>query len=400
VFQRELPLRADAWELAAAGGALQVGAAEADITPPRPLYLGGFGLARRSTGVHLPLKARAVVFACGGAKIAVVGVDNLGLQREDADWIKAGVAGFANGAVLLCSSHTHAAPDLIGFWGFYLLTSGRDREYLAQVRRGVAAAVAAAEAAALPARLARGEALLPPLGLVKNSNVPGLFDRRVTVLHATAADGRSLGTLLHLACHPEVLRRQNTRISADYVGELCDRWRAAGHGQAVFVNGALGAMVTPDGWPRDDAGMPRVAGGLFDSCSAALRAAQPLDVRSLEVRRRDVFLPLSSFGLGLARLTLAIPREAYGDCVRTGVGWLRLGPLEAVMVPGEIEPGLAERVRRRARRPDLLVFGLVDDEVGYLMSEKDARDREFAYERTMSPGPEAGELVVEALVGR
>ena len=292
-----------------------------------------------------------------------------------------------------------ARPDRV--LGVLLLTSGRDREYLAQVRRGIAAAVAAAEAAARPARLARGESWLPPRGLVKNSNVPELFDRRVTVLHAVAVDdGQPLGTLLHLACHPEVLRRQNTLVSADFVGELCDRWFAAGRGQAVFVNGALGAMVTPDGWPRDVEGMPRFADGMIDACTTALRAATPLDVRTLEVRRRDVYMPWDSFGLGLARLTLAIPRESYGDCIRTGVGWLRLGPLEAVMVPGEIEPGLAERIRRAARRPDLLVFGLVDDEVGYLMSEKDARDRNYAYERTMSPGPDAGELVFEALVGR
>ena len=37
--------------------------------------------------------------------------------------------------------------------------------------------------------------------------------------------------------------RRNTKISADFVGVLCDEWRARGHGQAVFVNGALGAMI-------------------------------------------------------------------------------------------------------------------------------------------------------------
>ena len=39
------------------------------------------------------------------------------------------------------------------------------------------------------------------------------------------------------------------------------------------------------------------------------------------------------------------------------------------------------------------------DELGYLLREQDARDREFAYERSMSACVRAGEMVEEALVG-
>jgi hypothetical protein len=46
------------------------------------------------------------------------------------------------------------------------------------------------------------------------------------------------------------------------------------------------------------------------------------------------------------------------------------------------------------------VFGLVDDEVGYIMRGVDAVDPEFAYERTMSPSRDAGELLRAAIVGR
>jgi hypothetical protein len=117
------------------------------------------------------------------------------------------------------------------------------------------------------------------------------------------------------------------------------------------------------------------------------------------VRRQDVYLPLTSFGLRLARLTLVIPRELYGGHARTTVGWLRIGELQAVAVPGEMEPALAERIRARLGVPDLLVFGLCDDELGYLMREQDARDPEFAYERSMSPCVLAGEMIEEALCG-
>lgn len=60
-FQQDLPEQADAWRQRAAVRELRVGAAEADITPAELLYLGGFGMNRRATGVHSPLKARALV---------------------------------------------------------------------------------------------------------------------------------------------------------------------------------------------------------------------------------------------------------------------------------------------------------------------------------------------------
>src|SRR5690606_34491587 len=60
---------------------LCVGAAEADITPTEPPWLAGFDLGRRATEIGAPLKARALVFAFGAQRVAIVGIDNLGLQR-------------------------------------------------------------------------------------------------------------------------------------------------------------------------------------------------------------------------------------------------------------------------------------------------------------------------------
>lgn len=378
---------------------LAVGAAAADITPTDLPYLGGFGINRVATAVHAPLMARALVIRAGARRIAIVGVDSLGLQRHDADWIKGGIVGFALGDVFLCSSHTHAGPDPIGLWGYYGFVSGRDPAYLQRVRVGVAAAVAAAEANCRPARLERGLARLPGTGLVRNPNRQGVFDRDLHVLHAIAsADGAPLGTIVHLACHPEVLSRRETLLSPDFVGTLCDEWKARGHGQAVFVNGALGAMVSPGVKERGVAGTEAMGRALCDLAEQALAAAAPLPVDELEVRRRDLFLPMHSLGLVFGRQTGVIPRPTHAGFLRTSVGYLRLGALEIACVPGEMEPGLAERIRRETRRPRLWVFGLVDDELGYLISARDAGDREFAYERSMSPGPEAGERVVRALV--
>lgn len=381
-----------------ANGLISVGFAEADITPPGEVYLAGFNLARRSTGVHSKLAARVMLLECGGRSFAIVGLDSLGLQRGDAEWIKSGLIGIANGDVFLCSSHTHAGPDPVGMWGWYFLTSGREISYMALVRQRVAEAVVTARARLRPAILGLGTARLPREGIVKNSNRRGVFNPRVTVLTATDREnGRPLGAMLHLACHPEMMRRRNTLISSDFVGALCDQWKTAGHGQAVFINGELGAMVSPGFHPRGAEGMPQVGARLLALCEQALSDQRTLVGDRIEVRRRDVYLPLETPGLSLGRLTGAIRRELYSGCIRASVGYLKIGEFESVSVPGEMEPVLASEIRRALRKPNLLVFGLVDDEVGYLMRGEDCRDPEFAYERTMTPSTDAGEQIRRAL---
>lgn len=398
IFRRELPEQAATFAVVDAAAELRVGAARADITPRRSCYLAGFSMDRRSTGVHLPLEVRALVLELGDTRVALVGLDSLGLMRDDVDWIKAGIPEVRADCVFLCSSHTHAAPDPVGIWGRYLLTSGRDRAYLARLAAGVRRAVARAVRRLAPARLWVGEARLPPRGLVRNSNRPGLFDPRLTVVQArTAKGGEPIATLVHLGCHPEVLRRDNTLVSSDFVGAWCAQLRQEGQGEAIFLNGALGAMVTPE--PRGVAGVERMAGALAERAAAALARARPIETGFLEVRRADLYMPLTSPYLALGRLAMVIPRESYEGNLRTTVGYLRLGDLEMAFVPGEIEPALAARIRARARRPALLIVGLADDEIGYLMREVDARDPLFAYERSMSPVVDAGERVQRALLG-
>lgn len=401
VFQHAAPDQVMTYQVAVAVNEMRVGSAECDVTPEVGGYMGGFSLARKSSAVGSPLMVRALVLEAGGRRFAVIGIDSLGLMRDDIDYIKSGLSNFANGDVFVCSSHTHAAPDPIGIWGYYFLTSGRDRAYIGRLRAAARRAVRDALANAAPAKWVRGQALLPCSGLVKNANRASVFDRRVSVMQAVATtDNRPLGTLLHFACHPEVLPRRNTLISADFVGALCDEWRRRDHGQAVFVNGALGAMISPDFQPRDMDGVCAFAQSACDICEVALSDSQPMPVDQVEVRRSDVYLPMTSPAFLIGRTTTALQREVYSGAARTSVGYLRMGELEAVAIPGEMEPALAEQMRGQLGRPNLLVFGLCDDEVGYLMREQDAVDPLFAYERSMSPCRTAGERVRRALTGR
>ena len=95
---------------------LLAGAAEADITPPFPVDILGYvrrPLAARSA--YEPLLATACVVrdADDGTTVVIIGADVVGLTTPMADRIRARVADAVAcdpAAVLLNSSHTHAAP--------------------------------------------------------------------------------------------------------------------------------------------------------------------------------------------------------------------------------------------------------------------------------------------------
>ena len=91
----------------------QVGVAQRDITPSKPVPMWGYGARhdKLSCGVLDPLLAKALVIEAGQAKLAIVGMD-LGRGPTPAmiDRIRQAVARKGISHVLICGSHTHHGP--------------------------------------------------------------------------------------------------------------------------------------------------------------------------------------------------------------------------------------------------------------------------------------------------
>ena len=93
---------------------LKFGYASADITPIRPMALMGFANPKLAQGVESPLTAQVSLWEKENARCILACVDHIGFAMEHARALRQKLAAeweTSPEQVMLCFSHTHAAPN-------------------------------------------------------------------------------------------------------------------------------------------------------------------------------------------------------------------------------------------------------------------------------------------------
>ena len=92
---------------------LKIGAAEIDITPPVGHRMAGYFDERLATGVHDPLKAKAIVMKQGDEQIALVFCDLVGVSLNvttNARSQASDKTGIPAGHIVISATHSHTGP--------------------------------------------------------------------------------------------------------------------------------------------------------------------------------------------------------------------------------------------------------------------------------------------------
>jgi hypothetical protein len=424
------------------GDELQAGFAETDITPnvkETTVYMAGFGHNRKATGVHDKLKARAVVLAHGKEKIALVGVDLVGLFHPQIESVRRRLPGF--NYVLVTSTHNHEGPDTLGLWGPSPFKSGVDAAYLAEVEKQIVAAVQAADAARKPVSVRIGKTNAPEL--LHDAREPFVKHDELIALEFRDKQDKPTGLIVQWNCHPETLGDKNTQISGDFVGFTVEALRAKHRCPVVYLTGTVGGLMTSLHVEiKNTAGAP-LADGTFEktarygellaeTAERALKSAKAVKLTPLQAKHRLVYLPLDNKLFLLARQLGVLKREAFlwtgdpykaepareikGDkplCTRSEVAWLRLGDLEIAAIPGEIYPELVldkvqapadlgadfpdaavePAIYKQLRGPHRMIIGLANDEIGYIIPKRQWDEKApFCYGRKKAQYGEVNSL--------
>jgi len=444
----------------AAPRALTVGFARAKITPDlsdpqRPVWLAGFSQNRAATAVHDDLWALACVLDDGYRRFGIVALDAIGLFHDDVLEVRRRLPAAARlDYALICATHNHSTPDLMGLWGPHPLRSGVDPRYRERVLTACVATLTEAAAQLRPALIHYHEIPTPPAGLLTDTRKPEVFDADLRLLRFTdPTTGAILGTILNWGNHPETVWSKNTEVTADFCGYLRDalehgivhagRTLAPGVGGThLFVNGAIGGLMTTspsvtvrDPYLEQDFQSPThdKARALGRQLASRLLPHLTADGTTgtnhapISIHARTLELPVANPVFLLAPILGLLDRgHARWNHLRTEVALLTLGEASLACVPGEIYPEIVNGGIERPPGADFdlepvevpplrasmpgrlkLVAGLANDEIGYLIpkSEWDRRPPYLygasrpVYGEVNSVGPDAARLIHQALQG-
>lgn len=371
---------------AAAPGAhgLRAGVAVVRITPEltRKVYIAGYESNRIAESVHDDLYARALVLDDGTTRVAVAACDLIGLSNWRIRKIRARVTAVPADQVIVACTHVHSGPDTLGLWGPSAFQTGLDAEYLTRLETDVAAAVDRAAGSLRPVTLSVGTVQVPD-GLVYNSREP-IQDKTLTALRFSDAEGHTVATVVNYGGHPEV--NKSKAITADFVQPVRDAVERRFGGTCVFLQGALGGMVTAQISEHTWEELQRVGEGVGKAAVAALEHARREPDPRLSVRKKAVLLPLENAKFKIAIGAKILDGEIQDSTVPTEVWRFDLGRVTWITIPGEILPRPALALKGQMPGPYPMIVALGNDELGYILDPDDFDKKLYSYERSMSVG--------------
>lgn len=362
---------------------LTVGVAEVDITPQEKDWLG------HPYTVHDPLSARIAVFANDELSVALVGADLFGFGYFEGNVIREAAKADGIDHTIIGSSHNHAAPDTLGVYGHY------PADYIEYIQKQIGDGISAAAENAQPVKAFRTASKELPMdgarvmNLFRNARNPGVMDPTISILQATGNDGNPITTIVNFACHVESLEKGARDISADFPGYMCEQIKRDGGGQPVFLNGAVGGMISGDNPGRTYEYSEEMGLAIAAHVKELARIAHAPAQFEFSAERRELQIPLTN--AAFIEKYAESPRGLYRGRVETDMTLVRLGEAQLLTLPGELLPEVSFEILEHMDGFPRMLVGLGNDQLGYFVPPYDFRDD--YYEETASAGPAAATQV-------
>ena len=417
------------------GGSFCVGFGECDIELPTdsddPLYIAGYKNGYEIQGVIDIPKAKAVWIDTGDKGVLLIGIDCVAVGSGTVEDIRQKLSNFCKKSdcvsINVYATHTHAGIDTLGLWGNVAI-DGKNADYMQNL---VSAAVSAAKEAyndRASGKLYYGNAETDDLLL--DSREPIEYDPNIYQIRFAPDNAKKNGVrLLSYAAHAESLRGDNKLLSADFPGALAKKIKSSCGDDVMYMPSAIGGLI-----------MTRELVEPFDALknmdqTAELLANTVLSINNeieleanLSIASKKIDVPLDNtyffFGkfLGILNNEIKRGKSETGYVLQSELGALRLGSVTVALIPGEMFPELVsgkgltkedpealESIAKRYETENLIVLGLCNDELGYIVPKSafklndelpyiepvDDGSDENHYEETNSVGPQTAEIIAK-----
>ena len=417
-----------------------------DDVDKKNYYIAGYRDNNPAKGVIDPQYAHALWLDDNSGKGGnlFISLDIVGLLRKDVETLRSALKDFVRStgcrSITVLSTHNHAGIDTMGIWG-RLPHSGKNKKFMTILYNAAITASVAAYRDRRKGRLYLGTVEVPDMQ--EDIRLPEVYSKTLTRLRFAPDDGSREIWFLNFASHSESLQGCNSLISADFPCYLRERIRNETGAETIYGVGAIGGMIS---MRVEDEDLLRKENRLLENTRnigyrLADYAMSINDETELAPRisymRQEFYCPVDNTVLTIACQLGILNADKfklpYSDqnALRTELSYFEIDSLKILMLPCELFPELAyggylsaeesalgeppeinpPPLTEIAEADDLLIFGLANDELGYVIPPNDfllnesvpymdkAIDRlgRRHYEETNSMGPETAGYIAEAL---
>jgi neutral ceramidase len=403
-------------------GHMKSASVQVDITPPVGVPLFGYSEKERdqgNTGVHDPLFAKAVVIANDEEKLAIVGMDLIGIDINLTQKIRNLIAkktNIASDNILLACTHTHCGPagpvKNLGLEGF--LEKYRPffdffenlREFYAWK---IAGAVIEADNKLKESKFGIGSSHIPSGIICTNRNDPkGPMDPELMVIRLDSSQGEPHTIISNYACHPTVISYKSLEISADFPGYAMSLIEQVfPNTNSIFLNGSEGDISTR--WTRREQTfneakrLGTILGTEIIKTTSQIVTKNDITIGCIS---KNIRLPLKEFPslekskeivddkkrildtLVNEKASHGEYRRAYtallgaqfmqryietgitdrlGNSIETNIQVFKLNDLAIVSIPGELFTSIQLEIKSSSPFKKTVVISLANDYVGYIL---------------------------------
>lgn len=390
----------------------------------QPLYIAGYHNGWEISGVMDLQQARALWLDDGATSLLLIAVDCVGLDSGTVAQIREELSDFCDetgcDSVNVISTHTHAGVDTLGLWGPVAI-NGKNEDFMRILIQGAVAA--AKDAYADRSRGALRYVTTPTEDLQEDSRDPQVYDSDIYQLRFQPEDPAKNGIrLISFAAHAEALRGENTLVSRDYPGAVCDIITAKTGDDALYVPGAIGGLIMTPRLKEDPVENLQVTAQRIANRVLAAKEGREL-APGIAIAREEFETKLDNtlfrYYKFLGILGNPVRQTVSGTyLLSTELTLIRLGDVTLALLPGEVFPELVSGTGAEEDPPalrnlakengveDLVVIGLANDEIGYILPPSDfVLDEKLPYlqeaegdhyEETNSVGPDCARDLAEA----
>ncbi|MBR3768682.1 MAG: hypothetical protein IKL10_10665 [Clostridia bacterium] len=415
-----------------------------DDIKTKKYYIAGYGENNPAKGVIDPQYAHALWLDdnSGNGGHLFVSLDIVGLLNKDVNALKKALGEFSEitncRSITIMSTHNHAGIDTMGIWG-KLPHTGKNRKFMTILFNAVITAASAAYRDRREGKLYLGRIEVPDMQ--EDIRTPIVYSKTLTRLRFVPNDGTREIYFLNFASHSESLQGCNSLVSADFPCYLREKIRNETGAETIYGVGAIGGMISmeiedEDRLRRENRLLEstRNIGYKLASYAMSIEKEKKLDPR-ISFIKQEFYVPVENPVLTIACQLGILSADAYKlpysdkKALKTELNYYEIDELKILMIPCELFPELAyggyldddesaeglppeinpEPLIEIADDENLLIFGLANDELGYVLPPNDFMLNEDApyldkaidrfgrrhYEETNSMGPETAAIIAE-----